>query len=71
MVNLCILCSLAVFSAVHQAARSTISLAEDRFSNPNHHNHREFDPAWQEMLNHATKKVGTVFNIEVFQIKFS
>uniref|UniRef100_A0A2P2IB43 SH3 domain-binding protein 5 homolog n=2 Tax=Hirondellea gigas TaxID=1518452 RepID=A0A2P2IB43_9CRUS len=44
-------------NAVHQAARSTISLAEDRFSNPNHDNHRQFDPAWQEMLNHATRKV--------------
>ncbi|XP_018012871.1 SH3 domain-binding protein 5 homolog [Hyalella azteca] len=43
-------------NSVHQAARSTISLAEERFSNA-HLNQRQFDPAWQEMLNHATRKV--------------
>ncbi|KAA0188023.1 hypothetical protein HAZT_HAZT004577 [Hyalella azteca] len=42
-------------NSVHQAARSTISLAEERFSNA-HLNQRQFDPAWQEMLNHATRK---------------
>ncbi|RXG68106.1 SH3 domain-binding protein 5-like protein [Armadillidium vulgare] len=45
-------------NAVHQAARETISLAEDRFTNlRDGSTERKFDAAWQEMLNHATMKV--------------
>ncbi|KAF2362441.1 SH3-binding 5 [Trinorchestia longiramus] len=43
-------------NAVHANARATIAMAEERFSNA-HLSQRPFDPAWQEMLNHATRKV--------------
>lgn len=49
-------------SAIHQAARETIALAEERFANLKEKERqdgkeRKFDAAWQEMLNHATMKV--------------
>lgn len=37
-----------------RAAKETISLAEQRLLEEDH---RQFDAAWQEMLNHATQKV--------------
>ncbi|XP_063883777.1 SH3 domain-binding protein 5 homolog isoform X1 [Scylla paramamosain] len=43
-------------NALHQAAKETIALAEERFVNSRHENW-QFDSAWQEMLNHATMKV--------------
>ncbi|XP_071539137.1 uncharacterized protein [Panulirus ornatus] len=43
-------------NALHQAAKETIALAEERFIN-SRHEHWQFDSAWQEMLNHATMKV--------------
>ncbi|XP_076036519.1 uncharacterized protein LOC143022257 isoform X2 [Oratosquilla oratoria] len=43
-------------NALHQAAKETISLAEERFVTSRHENW-QFDSAWQEMLNHATIKV--------------
>ncbi|XP_042210044.1 SH3 domain-binding protein 5 homolog [Homarus americanus] len=43
-------------NALHQAAKETIALAEERFVNCRHQ-HWQFDSAWQEMLNHATIKV--------------
>ena len=43
-------------SVVHQAARKTIAMAEERFLTSDSHE-RRFDSAWQEMLNHATIKV--------------
>ncbi|XP_042879286.1 SH3 domain-binding protein 5-like [Penaeus japonicus] len=43
-------------NALHQAAKETIALAEERFVN-SRHEHWQFDSAWQEMLNHATIKV--------------
>lgn len=43
-------------NALHQAAKETIALAEERFVN-SRHEHWQFDSAWQEMLNHATMKV--------------
>ena len=46
--------------AVHQAARETIALAEERFLS-NDTEERQFDSAWQEMLNHATIKVCHIF----------
>ncbi|XP_019630435.1 PREDICTED: uncharacterized protein LOC109474544 isoform X2 [Branchiostoma belcheri] len=43
-------------NGIHRAARETISLAEQRlFSDADEK--RQFDSAWQEMLNHATMKV--------------
>ncbi|XP_069945329.1 uncharacterized protein [Cherax quadricarinatus] len=43
-------------NALHQAAKETIALAEERFVNCRHEQW-QFDSAWQEMLNHATIKV--------------
>lgn len=43
-------------NALHQAAKETIALAEERFVNSRSENW-QFDSAWQEMLNHATMKV--------------
>ncbi|XP_014254331.1 SH3 domain-binding protein 5 homolog isoform X2 [Cimex lectularius] len=40
---------------IHQAAKETVALAEDRFLSKQHE--WTFDNAWQEMLNHATTKV--------------
>ncbi|CAH1789027.1 unnamed protein product [Owenia fusiformis] len=40
---------------VYRAAKETVSLAEERMRATLKEN-REFDPAWQEMLNHATIK---------------
>jgi hypothetical protein len=40
---------------VHDAAKETITLAEERFLSQK--GEWEFDSAWQEMLNHATIKV--------------
>ncbi|BES96330.1 SH3 domain-Hypothetical protein protein 5 (SH3BP5) [Nesidiocoris tenuis] len=40
---------------IHQAAKETVALAEERFLSQQHE--WEFDNAWQEMLNHATTKV--------------
>ena len=39
---------------VLRAAKETISLAEQRLLEEDH---RQFDSAWQEMLNHATQRV--------------
>lgn len=39
---------------VLRAAKETISLAEQRLLEENH---RHFDSAWQEVLNHATQRV--------------
>ncbi|KAL3064898.1 hypothetical protein OYC64_001013 [Pagothenia borchgrevinki] len=41
-------------SEVLRAAKETISLAEERLLEEDH---RQFDSAWQEMLNHATQRV--------------
>ncbi|KAK5921568.1 hypothetical protein CgunFtcFv8_018925 [Champsocephalus gunnari] len=41
-------------SEVLRAAKETISLAEQRLLEEDH---RQFDSAWQEMLNHATQRV--------------
>lgn len=41
---------------VLRAAKETISLAEQRLLEEEH---RHFDSAWQEMLNHATQRVST------------
>lgn len=38
-----------------RAAKETISLAEQRLLEDDK---RQFDSAWQEMLNHATQRVG-------------
>lgn len=40
---------------IHQAAKETVALAEQRFLSKQHE--WQFDNAWQEMLNHATIKV--------------
>lgn len=40
---------------IHQAAKETVALAEQRFISKQHE--WQFDNAWQEMLNHATIKV--------------
>ncbi|XP_071447192.1 SH3 domain-binding protein 5 homolog isoform X2 [Hetaerina americana] len=40
---------------VHQAAKETVALAEQRFLSKQHE--WQFDNAWQEVLNHATLKV--------------
>lgn len=40
---------------IHQAAKETVALAEQRFLSKQHE--WQFDNAWQEMLNHATLKV--------------
>lgn len=40
---------------VLRAAKETISLAEQRLLEDEK---RQFDSAWQEMLNHATQRVG-------------
>lgn len=50
------LISQLCFAALHQAAKETIALAEERFVNSRSENW-QFDSAWQEMLNHATMKV--------------
>lgn len=42
---------------IHAAAKETVALAEQRFLTNQHE--WQFDNAWQEMLNHATMKVGT------------
>ncbi|CAG2066200.1 unnamed protein product [Timema podura] len=42
---------------IHQAAKETVALAEQRFISKQHV--WQFDNAWQEMLNHATLKVQT------------
>ena len=42
---------------VLRAAKETISLAEQRLLEEDH---RQFDSAWQEMLNHATQRVGSL-----------
>ncbi|CAG0891121.1 unnamed protein product [Darwinula stevensoni] len=42
-------------NGIHQAAKETISLAEERFLSQK--GSWDFDSAWQEMLNHATMKV--------------
>jgi hypothetical protein len=41
---------------VLRAAKETISLAEQRLLEDDK---RQFDSAWQEMLNHATQRVGS------------
>lgn len=41
---------------IHAAAKETVALAEERFMTNSHN--WPFDNAWQEMLNHATHKVG-------------
>ncbi len=41
---------------MYQAAKETVALAEERVVDPDGQN-RQFDSAWQEMLNHATMKV--------------
>lgn len=43
-----------------RAAKETIALAEEKLLEEDS---RQFDSAWQEMLNHATQKVGTQENI--------
>lgn len=40
---------------IHQAAKETVALAEERFLSKQHE--WEFDSAWQEMLNNAIMKV--------------
>lgn len=45
-----------MFLGIHLAAKETVALAEQRFLT--HKNEWQFDNAWQEMLNHATIKVG-------------
>ena len=58
-----------IFLAVHQAAKETIALAEERFSNfreIDNQSDRKFDSAWQEMLNHATMKVKLLFKFWLF-----
>lgn len=54
--NKCLTSSHFFCAALHQAAKETIALAEERFVN-SRHEHWQFDSAWQEMLNHATIKV--------------
>lgn len=44
-----------LLSEIHQAAKETVALAEQRFLSKQHE--WQFDNAWQEMLNHATIKV--------------
>ena len=41
-------------SSAHDAAKEMVTLAEEGFKE---HGVVHFDQAWQEMLNHATKKV--------------
>ena len=58
-------------SVLHQNARETIQLAEERFlprpgGSPVRQQQFEFDSAWQEMLNHATMKL-----LEAEQLKHS
>lgn len=44
------------FLEIHAAAKETVALAEKQFMSNQHE--WQFDNAWQEMLNHATMKVG-------------
>ncbi|XP_037088817.1 SH3 domain-binding protein 5 homolog [Pollicipes pollicipes] len=54
-------------SVLHQNARETIQLAEERFlPRRTQREQFEFDNAWQEMLNHATMKL-----LEAEQLKIS
>jgi hypothetical protein len=46
---------LFYITEIHQAAKETVALAEQRFLSKQHE--WQFDNAWQEMLNHATIKV--------------
>ncbi|KAG8212768.1 hypothetical protein J437_LFUL019729, partial [Ladona fulva] len=46
---------------IHQAAKETVALAEQRFLSKQHE--WQFDNAWQEMLNHATLKVQYIVSI--------
>ena len=43
-------------NSIYKAAREMVALAEERVTDPDG-NKRDFDSAWQEMLNHATTKV--------------
>lgn len=47
---------------VLRAAKETISLAEQRLLEDDK---RQFDSAWQEMLNHATQRVGVMLSAPV------
>ena len=42
-------------NSVYQVAKETVGLAEERVINDG--SRKDFDAAWQEMLNHATKRV--------------
>ena len=44
-------------NGVYKAAKETVSLAEEKIANEQ--GESLLDPAWQELLNHATAKVGT------------
>lgn len=45
----------ALLTEIHAAAKETVALAEARYLSKQ--DEWQFDTAWQEMLNHATKKV--------------
>ncbi len=49
-------------NSIYQAAKETVSLAEERIVT-DEGDRREFDSAWQEMLNHATMKVCRVYRV--------
>jgi SH3 domain-binding protein 5 (SH3BP5) len=51
----CFIRWVTVVAGIHDAAKETIALAEQRFLSNS--KEWEFDNAWQEMLNHATIKV--------------
>ena len=42
-------------NSIYQVAKETVGLAEERVTNDG--NRKDFDSAWQEMLNHATTRV--------------
>jgi SH3-domain binding protein 5 len=45
-------------NGIYKAAKETVTLAEQRLFAGNEQGKIAFDSAWQEMLNHATAKVG-------------
>lgn len=47
-------------NGVYKAAKETVTLAEQRLFAGDEKGKLAFDSAWQEMLNHATAKVGAV-----------
>lgn len=50
-------------NGIYRAAKETVALAEERLMSAGDNGEkREFDSAWQEMLNHATIKVGVHVN---------